>query len=225
MNAIKKMTAFLLIPILVFLVTVRAGAAEREFWFIKHNGHSRPDIPEAANYISNYNAYYADERLDENSEKKVIYLTFDAGYENGNVERILDVLKEKNVPAAFFVLDNIIIKNTELVLRMSEEGHLVCNHTNRHRDLSYATKEEIERDLSALEDIYRDKTGKELSKYFRFPEGKFSKHALECVNALGYKTIFWSFAYADWDNARQPSEEFSKNKILSKKGYFYEKYT
>ena len=98
---------------------------------------------------------------------------------------------------------------------MSDEGHLVCNHTKRHRDLTGCTREEIESDLSALEAIYTEKTGLSLAKYFRFPEGKYSKEALESVKSLGYKTVFWSFAYADWDNKRQPSPEFAKTKILS----------
>ena len=110
----------------------------------------------------------------DSSETKRIYLTFDAGYENGNIEKILNVLKAENISCAFFVLDNLILKNTELVCRMAEEGHLVCNHTKNHKDLSNSSEEEIAKDLFALEKIYEEKTGREMAKYFRFPEVKYS---------------------------------------------------
>ena len=127
---------------------------------------------------------------------KRIYLTFDAGYENGNVEKILDTLKEKNVPAAFFLLEHIITKNTDLVLRMAKEGHTVCNHTTNHKNLSKATKEEIKSNLSSLESTYENLTGLKMAKYFRFPEGRYSEEALAVINELGYKTIFWSFGWS-----------------------------
>jgi peptidoglycan-N-acetylmuramic acid deacetylase len=159
-----------------------------------------------------YNALFIDNKVDDNN--KVIYLTFDAGYENGNVEKILDTLKKENVPAAFFLLDNIILKNTDLVIRMAEEGHLVCNHTKNHKNLSRSEESEIIENLKALEDIYRECTGRELDKYFRFPEGKYSIDALRHVNNLGYTTVFWSFAYEDWDNNKQPNTDKAIKKIL-----------
>ena len=163
-------------------------------------------------YEKDYGGFYIDDNADENN--KVINLTFDAGYENGNVEKILDILKTESVPAAFFLLDNIIIKNTNLVTRMEEEGHLVCNHTKNHKNLSFASENEISRDLEALEMIYEEKCGKEMSKYFRFPEGNYSIESLKQVEKLGYKTIFWSFAYDDWDNGRQMSSSKAIKKIL-----------
>ena len=215
MSIFKKILLILFIPIIVFSTAFKSYAASGASWFIKHSGNVRPKLPKEAEYILDLGGYYADLRLDQNSNEKKLYLTFDVGYENGNLESILNTLCDKDVPAAFFLLDNVIIKNTDLVLRMSEEGHLVCNHTKRHRDLTKCSQEEIAEDLSALEKIYEEKTGRSMSKYFRFPEGKYSKEALECISSLGYKTIFWSFAYADWDNARQPSKEFAMNKILS----------
>jgi peptidoglycan-N-acetylmuramic acid deacetylase len=118
------------------------------------------------------------------------------------------------VPAAFFVLDNLILKNADLVKRMTAEGHHVCNHTKNHKDLSEASFDQISNDLTDLEKLYEEKTGKELSKYFRFPEGKYSESALKCVAKLGYKTVFWSFAYDDWDNVRQPAPDKAIKKIL-----------
>lgn len=206
----KLLTLFLCVSTLFMSVT--SSAAEELHWFIKRNKGGAPSFPSEADQISDLGAYYIDSDVTE--ENKVIYLTFDAGYENGNIERILDILKEERVCAAFFLLDNIILKNTDLVLRMSEEGHLVCNHTKNHKNLSSASSEEIKRNLLALEKIYEEKTGREMSKYFRFPEGKYSINALKTVQELGYKTVFWSFAYDDWDSERQPSREKATKKIL-----------
>ena len=167
-------------------------------------------------FIEDYGGYYVDKKHGDGVADKVIYLTFDAGYENGNVEKIVDVLGAEGVPAAFFVLDNLITKNKALVMRMIEEGHLVCNHTSKHLDVTKCkTVDEFKAELEALERVYEDTTGMKMPKYFRPPEGKFSKQSMEFAEALGYKTIFWSFAYADWDNNSQPSLEEAKKKILS----------
>lgn len=184
-------------------------------WYIKRNGNLRPTFPKDAEHLKEYNCYYIDDKYSDSSEQKRIYITFDAGYENGNVEKILDVLKDKNVPAAFFLLDNIILKNTDLVLRMASEGHLVCNHTKNHKNLSSASREQIAADLCALEDIYESKTRLTMSKYFRFPEGRYSEEAVRYVSELGYKTVFWSFAYDDWDNGRQSSPDKAIQKVIS----------
>jgi peptidoglycan-N-acetylmuramic acid deacetylase len=141
-------------------------------------------------------------------------LTFDAGYENGNVERILDVLREQNVKAAFFVLGNLIQKNTDLVNRMFDEGHLVCNHTYSHKRMTEISKEDFDRELDRLEDVCLQYTGKPLAKYYRPPEGRFDKQSLQFACDKGYKTVFWSFAYTDWDNDKQMSPEAAKRKIL-----------
>lgn len=192
-----------------------ASARSEQGWFIRRNGNLRPEITTEQSIIYKYNAYYIDKKLTDESEKKILYITFDAGYENGNTEKILDTLKEKEVPAAFFLLDNIILKNTDLVTRMQKEGHLVCNHTRNHKNLCASTKEQIEENLSSLEKIYEQATGEKMSRFFRFPEGKYNENALKYVSELGYTTVFWSFAYADWDNHHQPSPEAAIKKILS----------
>ena len=184
-------------------------------WYVKRNGNKRPTASAEQQLIEKYNGYYIDKKLSDASEKKVIYLTFDAGYENGNVEKILNTLKEKNVTAAFFLLDHIILKNTELVKRMNDEGHFVCNHTKNHKDLSKLTREEITDNIKDLEKIYEQKCDASMKKYFRFPEGKYSEDALKVINELGYKTIFWSFGYADWDDNKQPAPDASLKKVLS----------
>ena len=213
---IFRIVALVISLSLVFtLVGFSASGAECHSWYIKRNGNKRPGFPEDAGEVAEHGGYFIDERVGEDSERRVIYLTFDVGYENGNVEKILDTLKSEQIPAAFFLLDNIILKNTDLVKRMSKEGHLACNHTKNHKDLSNADEETIAKDLSALEAIYEEKIGCEMSKYFRFPEGKYSISALSTVEKLGYKTIFWSFGYDDWDNGRQPSPTAAIKKILS----------
>ncbi len=212
MKPIKK----ILCLIIVFVITQTSVFSSNELsWYLKRNGNSRPILDSAQEVIYNYGGYYIDKKLTDLSEDKVLYITFDAGYENGNIEKILNVLKEENVPAAFFVLDNIILKNIDLVTRMLEEGHLVCNHTKNHKNLSKLTDEEIVKNICDLEKLYSERTGHRLSKYFRFPEGRYSENALKVVNSLGYKTIFWSFAYDDWDNSRQPNNEKAIKKVLS----------
>ena len=154
------------------------------------------------------------QHTDANADDKVIYLTFDAGYENGNIEKTLDVLCEENVPAAFFILQNLVVKNTDLVKRMVNEGHTVCNHTARHKDMSTFSNEAFLEELHTMEALYREHTGFEMSKYYRPPEGTFSRENLVCANENGYKTIFWSFAYPDWDNNKQMDTEKAKQIIL-----------
>ena len=212
-NKIKKfISLFLLLSIFSNFVCYASETRACE-WYVKRNGCNSPDFPKEATEIDKYNCYYIDKTACNNKEKR-LYLTFDAGYENGNIEKILDVLKEENVPAAFFILDNIILKNTDLVNRMADEGHLVCNHTKKHAIHTNSTKEEIKKDLQSLEDLYTEKTGKIMSKFFRFPEGKYSINALRSVCELGYTTVFWSFGYDDWDNNRQMNSEKAKKKIL-----------
>ena len=128
--------------------------------------------------------------------------------------KILDTLKEEQVQGAFFVLGHLISAEPQLIMRMVDEGHAVCNHTVRHKDMSQATEEAFLQELSGLEDQFRALTGKELSRYYRPPEGKFSKENLIAAQNMGYHTIFWSFAYPDWDNNRQMSSEKAKRIIL-----------
>lgn len=195
----------------IFSLTVSANAEYH--WYLKRNGNKCPYFPAETAALDDYNGYYIDKIASENNDK-ILYLTFDAGYENGNISKILDTMADENVKGAFFLLDNIILKNTDLVIRMAEEGHAVCNHTKNHKNLSTSSYEEISKDLTSLEEIYRTKTGREMDKFFRFPEGKYSIEAVKSVDKLGYKTIFWSFAYDDWDNSRQMDREKAIRKVL-----------
>ncbi|MBQ9985905.1 MAG: polysaccharide deacetylase family protein [Oscillospiraceae bacterium] len=154
-------------------------------------------------YLRQFDAYFIGDE-----SKKEIYLTFDAGYENGFTPEILDVLKKHNAPAAFFLVGNFIDREPELVRRMVAEGHTVGNHTSTHPDMSkIANPESFKAELDALSEKYRNVTGEDMKLFYRPPQGKFSEANLQAAQKLGYKTIFWSLAYADWDNSKQPSRE------------------
>ena len=185
-------------------------------WYCKRNSqHLQPVIDKEMAFVEDYSCYYVDKKHGDASDKKVVYLTFDAGYENGNVEKILDILSDKNVTGAFFVLKNLVVKNTSLVTRMKDEGHLVCNHTAMHSDISKAESiEEFRVDVENLENVYRQYTGREIDKFFRPPEGRFSENALKFAQQMGYKTVLWSLAYADWDNQNQPQPKQAVKKIM-----------
>jgi peptidoglycan-N-acetylmuramic acid deacetylase len=175
----------------------------------------QPKLAGEFGFINNYDALWLNTNRNDNENNKIAYLTFDAGYENGNIARILDVLKKKEVKGAFFILENLINSNPEIVLRMQSEGHLVCNHTAHHKDMSKISDiQEFSRELSTMELSYKELTGSELARFYRPPEGKFSEANLKFASDLGYKTVFWSFAYADWDNQKQPSKEYAIKKIL-----------
>lgn len=208
----KRRTLSAWIGLMCVAVCILPVSAKSEHWYCVHaKDHERPRADASFSYIGQYDGYY----IAPNEEDKVVYLTFDAGYENGNVARILDTLREKQVSAAFFVLSHLIDQNTELIVRMFEEGHLVCNHTAHHKDMSAVTeKSAFEAELASLETLCREKTGKDMARYYRPPEGKFSETNLRHAQELGYQTIFWSFAYADWDNKNQMSGEKALTKIM-----------
>ena len=198
--------------VILMLCALFSGTANAQTvnWYVKNNSeHKRPLLDQTLSVINGHNASYL------GVDEKVIYLTFDAGYENGNVAKILDVLKNHNAKSAFFILENLITRNTELVKRMADEGHLVCNHTAKHKNMSLVCdREAFERELNALEKIYTEYTGRSLDKFYRPPEGSFNEQNLTFADEMGYKTVFWSFAYADWDNGKQPERERAIKKIM-----------
>ena len=196
-----------------FLFGVSASAQGCN-WYIVKRGNCTPKFPENAEEIEKYGAVYIDKNAAELGNK-TLYLTFDAGYENGNIEKILDVMHEEKVTGAFFILSNIISKNPDTVKRMADEGHLVCNHTANHKDLTKLTDDEIIANLSRLETQYKEATGYDMERIFRFPEGKYDLETLKLLYGSGYKTVFWSMAYDDWDNSRQMDVERAKQKLLS----------
>lgn len=172
-------------------------------WGLKKNEGTAPDINPGENTVlKKYSGIYMG-----NTEKNFIYLTFDEGYENGYTSKILDTLKEKKVPACFFVTGPYIEKEPALVKRMVNEGHIVGNHTVNHPSLPSCTNEEIENEITSLERSFYDLTGKSM-KFFRPPMGEHSERTMKVTKDLGYTTVFWSLAYADWDINRQPGRNY-----------------
>ena len=204
---------FLICACLFALPCGAAPSGEGAFrWYVKRNAeHKTPSLPSEFSFLGEHGGIYCDTR--ECPEKK-LYLTFDAGYENGNIAKILDVLKAEQIPAAFFILEHLVSAETELVRRMLSEGHLVCNHTASHKNLSRASAAQFREELERMECAYREALGCEISKYYRPPEGVFSVDNLRTAKEMGYRSVFWSFAYADWDNKHQPKAEDAIQKIL-----------
>ena len=206
----KRRTTYgflMLLPILLLLLQLGADAAGTSWYCVRNKAHKQPIFGEELSIVEKYNGVYIDHTHGDENAEKVVYLTFDAGYENGNVEKTLDILKQTQTQGAFFVLKHLISANGELVKRMVAEGHTVCNHTATHKDLSVANETTIRAEIEELEESYTALTGEPMPRYFRPPEGKFSEQMLKTVSEMGYQTVFWSFAYADWDNARQPAPQ------------------
>ena len=150
-------------------------------------------------------------------EEKVIYLTFDAGYDNGNTAPILDALQQHGAPAAFFVVGSFIERHPDLVRRMADEGHLVGNHTWSHPDMSQiASEEAFAEELRKVEEAYEAVTGQALPRYYRPPRGIYSEDNLRLAKKLGYRTVFWSLAYVDWLQDSQPTAEQAFSKLLGR---------
>lgn len=211
MKILRILSAFMCA--LLFFGTVCYGD-EALNWYIVKRGNHTPLFPAESCKVLDNGGVYIDDSAARNGDKK-IYLTFDAGYENGNIEKILDIMREQEVTGSFFILSNLITKNPDIVKRMSDEGHLVCNHTYNHKDLTTLDNDQIMANIHRLEKQYTEATGREMEKIFRFPEGRYSTRTLKLLNENGYKTVFWSMAYDDWDNTRQMDPEAAKNKLLS----------
>ena len=159
-----------------------------------------------------YHAYYA-----QDTNEKIIYLTFDCGYENGNTPAILDALKKHQVSATFFTVGTFLEAEPDLVKRMVAEGHTLGNHTWHHPDMSaISTIDAFSEELSSTADAYRQITGEEMPHYYRPPQGKYSTENLQMAKDLGYSTFFWSLAYVDWYQDNQPSKEEAFAKLLGR---------
>lgn len=181
-------------------------------WGYRPNKENKtPEIVANVNeLLSKYSGYY----VGDTSSKK-LYLTFDEGYENGFTGEILDILKENNVPAAFFVTKPYILKETDLINRMVNEGHIVGNHTSNHPAMPSVAHdvEKFNKEFTDTEEAFKEVTGKDIPKYFRPPMGRYSEKTLYLTENLGYKSVFWSFAHKDWEINNQPSIEQTKEKI------------
>lgn len=153
---------------------------------------------------------------DNRTSEKVLYLTFDCGYAYRDlVSRILDTLQEKQVTAAFFCTLDFLKSSPIDTGRMVNEGHIIGNHSTTHPDCTYLSRERLAWELLGADNYLRANFGY-ASRYFRFPTGAYSENALELVNSLGYRSIFWSIAHVDWDPNNQPGEEVSFNTVTSR---------
>ena len=160
--------------------------------------------------LKQYNAYY-----DSDTDEKILYLTFDAGYENGNTPAILEALKKHQAPAVFFAVGNFIKDNPDLIKRMITEGHIVGNHTMTHPDMSQiSSMESFQKELEGVEELYTSVTGEPMTKFYRPPRGVYSTENLSMAKELGYSTFFWSLAYVDWIQEQQPSKEEAFQKLI-----------
>ncbi|MBS7240361.1 MAG: polysaccharide deacetylase family protein [Acetatifactor sp.] len=173
---------------------------------------SKPTGNASIDEMKKYDAYYMAE-----GEEKVLYLTFDCGYENGNTGAILDALKKHNAPAAFFVVGHFLETAPELVKRMVEEGHTVGNHTYHHPDMSKLSDEaSFRKEVEGVSEKYKEITGTDMAMYYRPPQGKYSTENLQMAKDLGFSTFFWSLAYVDWNVDKQPSREDAMKKLTSR---------
>ena len=168
-----------------------SGSVSSENWGLGFGQEgSQPTGNASVEELKQYDAHF----VGDNTEK-VIYLTFDAGYENGNTQPILDALKKHNVTATFFVVGHYLESAPELVKQMVEDGHFVGNHTYHHLDMSsIASKESFEKEMRDVEDLFREITGTELAHFYRPPQGKYNTNNLKMAKELGYHTFFWSLA-------------------------------
>jgi len=197
-------------------VVADTKSTDRHSWYCKNNdSQTPPELPSEFSFIKENGGYYLDEKATE--DRKVIYLTFDAGYENGYTPAILDALKKHNVPATFFLVGNYLETSPDLVKRMVAEGHHVANHTYHHPDMSkISSKEAFQTELTQLEEVYKEITGLSMPKYYRPPQGKYSEQNLQMAKELGYTTFFWSLAYVDWYQDKQPTKEEAFEKLLGR---------
>ena len=205
----RNLSKFILCIIFFASIHITTHAGNDWGVFFEKDGE-RPRGNATSEYLKQYDAYFIGAE-----DEKVIYLTFDAGYENDLTAGILDTLKKHEAPAAFFLVGSYIKKNPELILRMVEEGHIVANHTMTHPDMSHITsRESFAKEITQVEEIYKSVTKQDLPKFYRPPKGIYSEANLKLAQEYGYKTIFWSAAYKDWIDDNQPSKEEAFSKLI-----------
>lgn len=190
-----------------------SSAAQSTGWGLSFQEEGkRPAGNASIDDLKQYNAYYASD-----TDQKIIYLTFDAGYENGNTPAILDALKKHQAPAVFFVVGNFIKDNPDLIRRILAEGHIIGNHTMTHPDLpQISSMDAFQKELQDVEELYTSLTGEAMTKFYRPPRGIYSTENLAMAKKLGYSTFFWSLAYVDWIQDQQPSREEAFQKLLTR---------
>ena len=190
-----------------------SSAAQSTGWGLSFQEEGkRPAGNASIDDLKQYNAYYASD-----TDQKIIYLTFDAGYENGNTPAILDALKKHQAPAVFFVVGNFIKDNPDLIRRILADDHIIGNHTMTHPDLpQISSMDAFQKELQDVEELYTSLTGEAMTKFYRPPRGIYNTENLSMAKELGYSTFFWSLAYVDWIQDQQPSREEAFQKLLTR---------
>ncbi|MBB5174655.1 delta-lactam-biosynthetic de-N-acetylase [Texcoconibacillus texcoconensis] len=214
----RKVFAFLcsfVFILMFFHSSVAHGEYSNELhrWNFKPSKNNEPATtePHYEALLHDYGGFYIG-----NTDEKELYLTFDNGYENGVTADVLDVLKEKEVPAAFFVTGHFLAEEQELIHRMVDEGHIVGNHSYHHPNLVNVSDERIERELESLRKLFEEVTGIEEMNYLRPPQGTFSERTLALTQEMGYTNVFWSFAYVDWFVDRQKGWKHAYDSIMKR---------
>lgn len=190
-------------------IDIEALSQEGQSWGFKRNQDHRPVQAYYQVEIDKYGTYYLG-----NTQEKVLYLTFDEGYENGFTPAILDTLKQKGVKAAFFITGSYLKHNPDLVKRMKAEGHLVANHSQNHPDFTEKTDEEVVAEVAQVGEKFKEVTGQEIDPFFRFPSGRYTERNLYLIRKMGYRNIFWSMAYKDWEVDNQPGKDYAYNHVM-----------
>jgi len=206
------------LSVFLFIISCMCYFKKREIdvikvnsWGLSFKGSNEPFISVDESLLKRNNAHYQGEK-----GANKLYLTFDCGYEAGYTESILNTLKETNVKATFFIVGHYLKTSSNLVLRMIDEGHDVCNHTYHHKDMNNVSIEELEEELLLLEEKFYEVTKSKIVKNYRPPQGVYNIEQLQKANELGYKTIFWSLAYYDYDRNNQYSYQKALDLLKSR---------
>lgn len=207
----KKYVTIIMMFTVLITILFNGNTVHGYGWgYKKSNNNERPDFGKFAEIVKDYTAIYADM-----TDEKVIYFTFDNGYEQGYTSKVLDVLKKHEVPATFFVTGHYVETAPELVKRMVDEGHIVGNHSYNHPDFTTMTKEEIKKELDMLEEAVAKVSNQKEMKYLRPPRGTFNENTLKWTSELGYIHVFWSLAFKDWETNKQRGWEYAFQEITS----------
>lgn len=192
----------------IFFTSTNITTYASGWGFRKNNDHQVPQIGKYEKMIEGTDSFYV------GPDEKSVYLTFDAGYDNGMLDKILDTLNKKNIKASFFITGDFVKRFPGLVIRLVQEGHVVCNHSYSHKNITTLSKEALSNDIKKLENAFYELTNVEMVKYFRPPEGEFDRSSLLNVKSLGFKTVFWSIAYKDWDVKNQNGVDYCVKTIM-----------
>ena len=212
----RRLSIFIFAALVVFLASAAVVSAEDlrpyHFGFKRSQDGRLPSIAQEGfrDLLRQYGAIFLGD-----TRKKELYLTFDNGYENGYTARILDVLKEKKVPAAFFVTGHYVNGQEDLLRRMINEGHLIGNHSWSHPDMTRISSGQIREELEKVKREVANRTGYQEMRFMRPPRGIFNERTLAVSRELGYTNVFWSIAYKDWDTTRQLGWKYAYDKVMS----------